>query len=123
MATGCLIARRLVAMSFAVAWALSGHPRPYDPEATVAALVAERERLATGSAAELHARAEELGRPWPKGISSPPQFGPGFASLRDLRQARPALRETDNPYGRLSVSRTLRVTAGLADSVAKARID
>ena len=105
----------------AVAWALSGHPRSYDPAATVAALVAERGLLAGGSAADIQARAESYGTPWPGAMFAPGTFGPGRASLAELRRARAALREVDNPYGRLTIAQTLRATANLADAAEKAK--
>ena len=105
----------------ATACLLSGHPHPYDPEATVAALVAERDLMATGSSTDLQARVAAFATPWPSGMVAPEAFGPGRVALRDLRRGRAALREVENPYGRLSVFQTLRAAASLARAAEKAR--
>ncbi len=105
----------------ATAWVVSGHPRPYDPAATVAALVAERDLLGTGEASELQAKSDAFGAGWPSGMVAPDMFGPGRASLAELRKARIALQEVENPYGRLSICRTFRAAASLAAASQKAR--
>lgn len=106
----------------AAAWAVSEHPRPYDPAATVAVLLAERELLESGRDAELRAKSDAFGAGWPPGMVSPDSFGPGHASLAELRRARIALRDVENPFGRLSISRTFRSAAVLARAIDKAYV-
>jgi len=104
-----------------VRWALVGHALPYDPAALVAMLVAERDRMASGSSTEIQARAEEIAAPWPRSMIPVGGFGPASSSLADLRRARLALREVANPYGRLSAAQTLRAAASLTRATEKAR--
>lgn len=104
-----------------VRWALARHPSPYDPEATLEMILAERGLMAKGSSEALNARAEALGRPWPQGLRATHGFGPGRASLSELWQARRELAQVSNPYGRLSVARLLRTAANLSRVVEKAK--
>ncbi len=102
----------------AVAWALSGHPESYDPQGFVEMYLAEREALAGAPSTELRRRAQDYVRPWPEPLLTPGGFG-GRAPLLALRGARTALRETSNPYGRLSLSQTLNVVAGMVEAMEK----
>lgn len=102
--------------SRAIRWLLRGHPAPYDPAGAVA-MIAEREKLLTeGSRAELEAEARRLLEGWPSTmISRIP--GPATVPVPVLWQHRASVAALENPYGRLSVARTLQSVAGLVGAV------
>lgn len=103
-----------------VAWALAGHPAPYDPYATVALYNAHRKAMEAAPSEELRRLSQVLIAPWPPELAVPGGFG-GKAPLFALRRARLALRETVNPYGRLGVAQTLHILSGTVAAIERAR--
>lgn len=103
----------------ATQWLLGGNPNPFDPQATVDLLVAERSGLETATGAELRARAAELAKAWPEEMRSGSTWAPQRVPLPSLRQARPALSARPNALGELQVARALLAAANLADAAAK----
>lgn len=103
----------------AVAWALSGHPDPYDPQAAISEYLNLEEAMSAAPSAELFRLAQEFLAPWPPEMLVPGGFG-GLVPIAALRRARPTLRQVPNAYGRLSLAQTLQVLGGTVAAIEKA---
>ncbi len=101
----------------ALRWLLSGHPKPYDVEATVKDIVALRPLLDTGSPEQLRAAAVGIAGTWP--IEMRPMVGrqSQVIPLPVLYKARPAIRALENAHGVLLVARWLNYVASAAEWV------
>jgi hypothetical protein len=97
----------------ATRWLLAQHPRPYEPEATVRQITDRRTLFEEGTSDEIRKEADRLAGAWPRAMLSLfPQ--PATVPLTVIRASRPKLLETENPYGILSVARTLYSVAAMA---------